>query len=74
MKQLKKMIKLTNLSLENLNVKELNHAQGGSRCHCGCFWAACSGSSRSSNSNANTTHDPPFVSPLPPVDVEAGIL
>lgn len=71
MKKAKSLIKLTNLNSEDLNEKELSHARGG-WCHCGCFWAACGGSSLYWNDNYNTAENK--VSPLPPEDVDAGIV
>lgn len=71
MKKVKRLIKLTNLNSENLNEKELSCALGG-ECLCGCFWAACGGSSNIDNSSANSTNG--FYSKLPPVGVDCGVL
>lgn len=70
MKKARSLIKLTNLNSENLSEKELNHARGG-ECHCGCFYAACGGSTSAANSGENGPMG--YVSPLPPVDVDCGI-
>lgn len=71
MKKAKRMLKLTSLNSENLNEKELHQTHGG-WCHCGCFWAACGGSSNYWNNNYNTSENK--VSPLPPEGVDAGIV
>jgi hypothetical protein len=65
MKRVKNLIKLSNLKVERLNDKELGHVIGA-LCHCGCFYAACGGSSSSSNYSANNKKG--FVSPLPDLD------
>jgi natural product precursor len=71
MKRVKNLIKLTNLNSERLNEKELRHVVGG-ECHCGCFYAACGGSSKIANDGSNTEHG--FVSPLPPFEAQWGIV
>lgn len=71
MKKTRRMIKLTQLNSEHLSEKELNHARGG-ECSCSCFYAACGGSSNYWNDNFNTGMG--FVSPLPPVNVDCGIV
>ena len=71
MKKLRGLIKLTKFNSENVNGNELNHALGGA-CSCSCFWAACGGSSRSNNDTAN--NEKGYVSPLPPVGVDCGIV
>lgn len=70
MKKVKNLIKLTNLNSENLNEKELSYALGGV-CGCGCYWAACGGSSRTDNSFKNDEGG--LGSPLPPVGVDCGV-
>jgi len=66
MKQIKSFIKLTNLSSEKINEKELNHVIGGD-CKCGCYYALCSGSSETINGSANSGKG--LVSPNP-LDLE----
>ena len=73
MKKINRLIKLTNLNVENLEESQLSHAVAGQdRCHCGCFWATCGGSSRYWNGFFNDEKG--FVSPLPPDDVDCGIV
>lgn len=65
MKRVKNLIKLSNLKVERLKEKELGHVIGA-LCHCGCFYAACGGSSSSANDSANTSKS--LASPLPDLD------
>lgn len=56
MKRVKSLIKLTNLNLESLNDKKLNHVIAGqvTTCWCGCWYSECGGSSNVDNSLGNS--------------------
>jgi len=62
MKQVKNLIKLTNLNSEKLNEKELTLVNGGN-CSCGCFYSNCGGSSSNDNYRANSIGD--YISIFP---------
>jgi len=71
MTRIRQLIKLTNLNSKGLKEKELNVVIAGGF-SCGCFYEACSGSTRSENSKANKEGG--LISPLPAPDKNWGIV
>ena len=53
MKRVKKLIKLTNLSSESLNEKDLQLLTAGTDHYCGCYYEYCGGSGDEANDAAN---------------------
>lgn len=54
MKQIKNLMKLTNLNSERLNEKELSHTIGGFiTCFCLCYYEGCGGESKIDNGATN---------------------
>jgi len=69
MKEIKGLIKLTNLNSEKVNDKELKYVSGGF-CGCGCYYSNCGGSSDVDNAAANAGSNPPIISSFPPASIK----